>query len=62
MQDSIGAIDLQIARLQRQLNVLRQRRQLCQPYPEHLAQFTTIEHQVQNQLVQLSQHRQQIRL
>lgn len=62
MQETIGTLDLKIARLEHLLKVLRQQQVLSVAYPQHRANLIEQERQIQLQLQGLRQYRKSVTL
>ncbi len=58
--ETIGTLNLQIARLERYLHLLNQQQLLSQPYPDHKAALARKSYQAQFQLCCLKQRRQKL--
>ena len=58
MQETLGTLELKIARLERYLAILKQQQSLSRPYPDHEAQLAVEYLQLQSLLEQLIQRRQ----
>lgn len=62
MPETIGTLDLKIARLENLLKVLRQQQFLSLAYPQHRASLIEQDQQIQFQLQGLRQHRESVLL
>ncbi len=62
MQETIGTLNLKIARLEQRLKVLEQQQMLSSKYPDQKAKLTIEYLRVQLKLRQLIQHRQELSL
>ena len=62
MQETIGTLDLKIARLEHILKVLRQQQALSIAYPQHRAYLIDQDRQIQFQLQGLRQYRKSVAL
>ena len=62
MPETIGTLDLKIARLENLLKVLRQQQFLSIAYPQHQASLIEQDRQIQFQLQGLRQHRESVLL
>lgn len=60
MKDTIGTLNLKIARLQHQLEVIQQRQRLSLAYPQYYACLMDEVAAVENQLRELKQHREEL--
>lgn len=60
MSETVGTLNLKIARLERRLQVLKQRQLLSIAYPAHKAELTREYLWLQSTLGQLSQYRQEL--
>ncbi len=60
MIETIGTLDLKIARLERQIADLKQREQLSGPYPTHRALLNNQYLRAQMTLHQLAQYRREL--
>ena len=59
MSETIGTLELKIARLEQQLAVIRQQQRLSQAYPEHRAALLSEDRRLQSVLWQLNRRRQE---
>ena len=62
MQETIGTLDLKIARLQHQLNVLTLREAMSKNYPEHYRNFRKACQTIVKQIQHLNRQRQMLSL
>ncbi|GIK41651.1 MAG: hypothetical protein BroJett011_54840 [Chloroflexota bacterium] len=60
MPETIGTLELKIARLEQRLAVIRQQQRLSQPYPEHRAALLSEDRHLQTVLSQLNRRRQEV--
>ena len=60
MSETLGTLNLKIARLEQHLNVLEQQRALSSPYPAHKAKLTVEYLRLRQRLHQLNQYRQEL--
>ena len=60
MLETLGTLDLKIARLEQRLRVLEQQQRLSQRYPEHQAKLNLEYMQLQLTLTQFIQQRQEL--
>lgn len=60
MQETVGTIDLKIARLEQNLKLLKQRHAMSNMYPAYRANLARQGLKVRRQLRQLIQYRQQL--
>lgn len=60
MQETIGLLDLKIARLRRRLEVLQQEITLSDPYPQHKADLFEKDLKLRLELYRLFQKRQEM--
>ncbi len=60
MQETVGTLNLKIARLQHQLQLVQQQQVLSRPYPRHQAALQFAQVQLQDQLWQLIQFREEL--
>ena len=58
MSETLGTINLKIARLEQRLQVVKHQQDLSQPYPYHKNQLIQQARQLQFQLQQLTQYRE----
>lgn len=54
MNETVGTLNLKIARLEQQLQIIRQQQRLSSRYPEHWARLSRQGEQLQHRLSQLS--------
>lgn len=59
MAETIGTLELKIARLEQHLAVLRQQQRLSQAYPEHRAALLNEDRRLQSVLSSLNRRRQE---
>ena len=59
MEETVGTLNLKIARLEQKLQLLQQQRRLSRPYPDHLARLTLQDFQTRSQLQKLLETRTQ---
>ena len=57
MEETIGALNLKIARLEQKLQLLQKQRLLSKPYPDHLAHLILQDFQARAQLQNLLEYR-----
>ena len=57
MEETVGALNLRIARLEQKLQLLQKQRLLSKPYPDHLAHLLLKEFQTRAELQKLLEHR-----
>lgn len=60
MPETVGMLELKIARLEQRLAVIRQQQRLSQPYPEHRAALLSQARHLQAVLAQLNWRRQEV--
>lgn len=60
MQETVGTLDLKIARLERYLNVLKQQQAMSRMYPGHQAHLVREDAQMRAQLRQLIRCREEL--
>jgi len=59
-KETVGTLNLKIARLEQLLKILLQKQTLSKAYPEHYRQFNYLGTQIENQLHQMMTHRNQL--
>jgi hypothetical protein len=57
MEETVGTLNLKIARLEQKLQLLQKQRLLSRPYPDHLARLAFQDFQTRSQLQNLLEHR-----
>jgi hypothetical protein len=60
IQETVGMLDLKIAQLERRSKLLKQQQSLSRAYPIHQAKLIRQDSQVQSQLNQLIQRREEL--